>query len=493
MARAKPAARQDGAETGAAGAKPTAAPEGAEAGAAKAKIPGGKRSAGGQAPYAKAGSALSKNASPGDKVRVSCGDGEYTGLLLPSAHADMEFTQVKLSSGYNIGIRTSRIKSIEVLEQSSAKLYGATDKKEATGKSPSPNGKISLLACGGTIVNRIDYRTGAVYPASTTEELVAGLPGGAKGAVRPKMLFPIASEDMTPAHWVELAKTAAEDIKDGAQGVVITHGTDIMHYTSAALSFMLQNLPVPVILTGSQRSSDRGSSDAEPNLASALVAAKADLSGVFICMHENLSDDFCALHFGTKVRKMHTTRRDAFRSINVLPAARVFPANGKVEKLSARCPGRKQGAKLFLDTRMNPNVALQYIYPGIKPKMISALLDYDGVVLAGMGLGHIPINLGKDQLSMPIFKEVASLVQSGIPVVLTSQCIYGRVDMDVYTNGRALKDAGLIGNLCDMAPETAFVKLMWVLGHEKKPEKVKQEMETSLVGEISDRTEIAPY
>ncbi|MFA6489695.1 MAG: Glu-tRNA(Gln) amidotransferase subunit GatD [Candidatus Micrarchaeia archaeon] len=432
-------------------------------------------------------------ASAGDRVRISCQDGEYTGLLLPSAQDGSEFTPIKLSSGYNIGIRSSRIKSIAVLEQSSARLHGATDKKEAAGKAVPAKGKISLLACGGTIVNRIDYRTGAVYPASTTEELVAGLPEGAKDIVRPKMMFPVPSEDLTPAHWVELAKAAAEDIKAGAQGAIITHGTDTMHYTSAALSFMLQNLPAPIILTGSQRSSDRGSSDAEPNLRCAIAAAKADLSGVFICMHENLSDDFCALHFGTKVRKLHTTRRDAFRSVNVLPAARVYPMNEKVEKISQQCPARKPDAKMSVDTKMNTNVALQYIYPGIKPKMISALSDYDGVVLAGMGLAHLPINLAKDPLAMPILKEVSALIKSGIPVVLTSQCIYGRVNMDVYTNGRALKDAGLIGNLCDMTPETAFVKLMWVLGHEKKPEKVKQEMETSIVGEISDRTEIVPY
>ena len=440
----------------------------------------------------KLGVALGDRAKPGDRIRVSCGGDEYTGILLPN-DSGPDFLHLKLSTGYNIGIRSSRVKGIAVLEQGTAKLYGATDKKQAGGKLPSPGGKVSLLACGGTIVNRIDYRSGAVYPASTTDELLAGLPESARNTVRPRMMFPVASEDLTPAHWAKLAEAAAEDIKGGAQGVVLTHGTDIMHYTSAALSFMLQDLPAPVILTGSQRSSDRGSSDAEQNLRSSLAAARADLSGVFICMHENLSDDFCALHFGTKARKMHTTRRDAFRSVNVLPAARVFAANEKVEKISPNCPARKPGASLSLDTRMNTNVALQYVYPGIKPKMISALSDYDGVVLVGMGLGHLPTNLGKDPLSMPIFKEVSALVQSGIPVFLASQCIYGRVDMDVYTNGRALKDAGLIGNLCDMTPETAFVKLMWVLGHEKKPEKVKQEMETSLVGEISDRTEIVPY
>lgn len=275
--------------------------------------------------------------------------------------------------------------------------------------------------------------------------------------------------------------------------MVLTHGTDTMHYTSAALSFMLQNLPCPIILTGSQRSSDRGSSDASSNLKCALAAAKADISGVFICMHENLSDDSCSLLFGTKVRKLHTTRRDAFRSINVLPAARIFSANEKVEKISSVCPARKPDARPQVDTKMNTNVAMQYIYPGVKPAAITALSEYDGIVLVGMGLAHLPVNLGNDKLSIPILKEVRQLVQSGIPVVLASQCIYGRLDMDVYTNGKVLREAGLIGNLCDMTPETAYVKLMWVLGHEKKIEKVKQQMETSLVGEISERTEIVQY
>lgn len=428
--------------------------------------------------------------SPGDLVRVYCGNGEYEGVAIPKK--DGNFFAIKLSSGYNIGISASRIKNIEVLERGSARLHGATDKKQAVEIPASANGKISLLACGGTIVNRIDYRTGAVYPASTTEELIAGLPKSAKGTVRPKMMFPIPSEDLSPAHWAKLAEASAQDIKEGALGVVITHGTDTMHYTSAALSFMLQNLPVPVVLTGSQRSSDRGSSDATPNLRCALAAAKADLSGVFICMHENLSDEYCALHFGTKVRKLHTTRRDAFRSINVLPAARIFPSSEKVEK-NPGCPGRKLLSNFSLDAKMNTNVAMQYIYPGIKPSAISALSEYDGVVLVGMGLAHLPVNLAKDPLAIPILNEAAALAKSGIPVVLTSQCIYGRIDMNVYTNGMVLRDAGLIGNMCDMTPETAYVKLMWVLGHEKKMDRVKQQMEKSIAGEISGRTEIAPY
>ena len=430
-------------------------------------------------------------AFPGDRIRVSCEGGEYTGILLPRS-GPAGYLTLKLHSGYNIGIKESRIRNIEVLEQSAAAIIGSkkTSGKEA-GSSKPPF--ISILGCGGTIVNRIDYRTGAVNPATTPEELLAGIPFASRYNLRAKLLFSLASEDMAAAHWQILAKEAHQQIKDGAEGVITTHGTDIMHYTSAALSFMLQNLPCPIILTGSQRSSDRGSSDAETNLRASLIAAKADISGVFICMHHDMSDDMCALNFGTKVRKMHTTRRDAFRSINVHPAAMVHLAQEKVEKLSSECPSRKPGAVPVLSDKLNTNVAMQYIYPGIKPSAISALSSYDGAVLIGTGLGHIPVNIGNDPRSQPILKEVKGLISAGIPVVFSSQCIYGRAAMNVYTNSRAVLDAGVIGNGCDMTPETAYVKLMWVLGKEKKIAKVKELMETNLVGEISDRTEIVPY
>lgn len=427
----------------------------------------------------------------GDRIRVSCGDGdEYIGILLPRTQGADEFITLKLSSGYNIGIKRARIKGTQVLEAAASQLLGS----EKPAKAPQTSKQfVSLLGCGGTIVNRIDYRTGAVHPATTPEELMAGLPKIAGMPVRAKNLFSIASEDITAKHWQKLADEIAAQLKAGAEGVVIAHGTDAMHYTSAALSFMLQNLPSPVILTGSQRSSDRGSSDADQNARSALLAAKADFSGVFICMHENMSDEACLLHFGTKVRKMHTSRRDAFRSINVQPAARIYPAAEKIEKLSPLCPSRNPPARLLLETALNTNVAMQYVYPGIKPSQISALSKFDGVVLVGTGLGHIPANTEEDKLAAPILKEAAALVQSGVPVFLASQCIYGRADMNVYTNGRALVDAGIMGSLCDMTPETAYVKLMWVLGREKKMEKVKALMETSIAGEISGKTEITGY
>ena len=256
-------------------------------------------------------SASSANAAkPGDLVTVDCNLGEQKGILLPSN--DSGAVAIKLPSGYNIGIKRESIKKIEVVEAGKPPSSAAPSKKMAQ---PSKD-FLSILGCGGTIASRIDYRTGAVDAATTPAELVGAFAHLSKKPLRAKSLFSISSEDTTHIHWQKIAQAAADEIKDGAQGVVITHGTDTMSYSSAALCFMLQNLPCPVIFTGSQRSSDRSSSDALLNMQASLLAADSDLSGVFICMHENLSDDACLLHFGAKVRKMHTSRRDAFRSIN---------------------------------------------------------------------------------------------------------------------------------------------------------------------------------
>lgn len=441
-------------------------------------------------PKAKKAPASEEMPQPGDKVLVTCSEEDYAGILLPSKE-NSTTTAIKLSSGYNIGVKNSRIKKIELVQRRAPLL--ATGSKPGKAKEESSKGKTAILACGGTIASRIDYHTGAVYPVTTPEQLLDSFPNIQRDTIKAKTLFSLLSEDLSPLHWQKIAEAAAHEIKDGAEGVIITHGTDTMSYTSAALSFMLENLPCPVILTGSQRSSDRGSSDSEINIRSSLIAAKADLSGVFICMHEDISDESCALHFGTKVRKMHTTRRDAFRSINTLPAARVFPAANKIERISGRALPRQPGAQVSLDTKLNTNVAMAYTYPGMRPKAISSLSDYDGIVLAGTGLGHIPLNLSNDPLSTPIFKEVKELISSGIAVVLCSQTIYGRVNMNVYANGRIQREAGIIGHLCDFTPETAYVKLMWVLGREKKLDKVRNLMEKNIAGEITERSDITDY
>jgi len=423
---------------------------------------------------------------PGDSISVSSDTGEHKGILLPSNKPGT--IAIKLPSGYNIGIKQENIQKIEVLETGKLPSSAAPSKKSAQ---PTKD-FLTILGCGGTIASRIDYRTGAVDAATSPQELVEAFAHLSKKPLRARSVFSIMSEDITHLHWQKLAQAAADEINDGAQGVVITHGTDTMSYSSAALSFMLQNLPCPVIFTGSQRSSDRSSSDAALNMQAALLGADSDLSGVFICMHENLSDDACLLHFGAKVRKMHTSRRDAFRSINCRPAARVLPLQGKFEKISPLAQPRNTG-KLSLDTKLNPNVALIYSYPGIKPEMVASLSKYEGVVIAGTGLGHVPSNTSNDKDAVPVIKEISALISSGIPVVIAPQTIYGRINMNVYSSGRVLREAGAIGHLCDFTPEAAYVKLMWVLAREKKMERIREMMEKNLVGEISERSEIVDF
>ena len=424
------------------------------------------------------------NASIGDTVLVN---GGHKGILLPSNNP--QTIAIKLPSGYNIGISRESISKLEVLEKGAPPSSAAKVRA-----SPQPKKDFtSILGCGGTIASRIDYKTGSVDAAISPQELVSSFSHLSQKPLRAKSLFSILSEDTTPAHWQEIAKAAAGEIKDGAQGVVITHGTDTLSFTSAALCFMLQNLPVPVILTGSQRSSDRSSSYAQENMAASLLAAEADLSGTYACMHESMSDGICSLHFGAKVRKMHASRRDAFRSINCQPAARVLLQQKKVEFAPSFAARRNPSAKLSLDTNLNPNVALVYSFPGIKPELIASLSRYDGVVIAGTGLGHVPSNSTGAKGCSPILPAISGLIASGIPVAVAPQTIYGRINLNVYSTGRMMREAGVMGHLCDFTPEAAYVKLMWVLAREKKMEKIRALMEKNVAGEISERSEIVDF
>lgn len=424
-----------------------------------------------------------QRAAPGDRVRVTKEGVTYEGTLLPRAElADPNYLVVKLDSGYNLGVRFEKGAQVKLVQKGKVAEY----KPKAA--APPQEGKptVSILGCGGTIAARVDYRTGAVYPAFDVPELLTSFPDLKDIAnIQGRKLFFLLSEDMTPFHWQKIAEETAKEIKAGVDGVVLMHGTDTMTYTAAALSFMLHNLPVPVIMVGSQRSSDRGSSDNEMNLLSSALAATSEFSGVGVCMHGSLRDDYCLLHQGTKVRKMHTSRRDTFRSIDVLPWAKIFYKERRIEWTRKEFPQRDKSRKPIVDTKLNPNVALVWSYPGIKPEMISGLAkNFDGVVIAGTGMGHVPTTK-VDKWTKPILPAIKSLVSSGIPVVMAPQTIYGRLFMDVYSAGRDLQAAGVIGNGADWTPECALVKLMWVLGHTKKMDRVREMMMANLAGEIS--------
>jgi len=291
-----------------------------------------------------------KGIATGDRIRIASGGSSYEGLLMPRPiSGDPGIVVLKLDSGYNVGMRAE---SIELLQKAKPREARKEEERQPV------RGGISILGCGGTIASKIEYRTGAVYPSITPSELRAAFPALERWSIRSRQIFSLFSEDMNSSHWEILASAIEDEIKDGCDGIVVMHGTDTMTYTSAAISYMLQNLPVPVVFVGSQRSSDRPSSENEMNLLNSVFSASQDLGEVAVCMHANSDDDFCHLHRGTRVRKMHTSRRDAFHSIGSLPLAAVDYREKRFEHLSSWLPRQKGG--LSVKKKLNDNSA----YPG---------------------------------------------------------------------------------------------------------------------------------
>ncbi len=418
--------------------------------------------------------------SIGDTIKVHKEDITYTGILLDRPEdADDGYLVIKLSSGYNIGVAIEDT-TAELIEKGEKPKIGY-DETEIPHDDSKQN--ISIVSTGGTVSSVIDYRTGAVHPKFTASDLVKANPELLDYAnYNVKALYNILSENMKPEYWAKAAEEVANDISDGADGIVIAHGTDTMHYTSAALSFMLKT-PVPVIITGAQRSSDRPSSDANINLIDSVIAAKSDIAEVCVCMHGSLNDKYTYLHKGTKVRKMHTSRRDTFRSINAQPIAKI---EDKKVNINPEYSYTKRGEnKLELNTAFEEKVGLIKSFPGISEEYIEYHIDkgYKGLVIEGTGLGHVPNNL------IDSFKRAQD---ENIPVIMTSQCLYGRVNMNVYSTGREILDAGVISGL-DMTPETTYVKLCWALGQSDDYAEVKEIMQTDIAGEISQKSSIRDF
>jgi len=417
------------------------------------------------------------HADVGDRLEVRKGGTKYEGLLMPRTESgDSSCIVLKLGNGYNIGVRHGSDMKIRKLAEAKKAERPAVAKS-----SFDPNNKIiAVISTGGTIASRVDYQTGGVVPAVTAEDIINSLPELSKIAnLRCSVVLQVSSEDITFSDYSKIAKAAAAEIKKGCDGVIITHGTDTMHYTAAALSFALQDLPVPVLLVGSQRSSDRGSSDAAMNMVCAAnFIINSDFSGVAVCMHGTTSDDYCSIIAGTRARKLHTSRRDAFRAVNSKPVARAYP-DGTVE-ITGPYAKRDKLRKLRLAEKFEPKVGLLKIYPGISEKAFDFYKGYKGIVVEGTGLGHVPTANKKLMASL-------GRLAKKMPVVMSSQCINGRVNMDVYAPGRNQKKLGLI-SAEDMTPETALVKLSWLLANDKKG--VRGAIRNNLVGEISERREL---
>lgn len=415
----------------------------------------------------------SAGAVEGSMVILESDGQTYKGKIMPHHEFSApDIVILKMKSGYNVGIRVGASSKIEVVEQPAEPVRKDTEVEERKGLPT-----LVLIGTGGTIASYVDYRTGAVHPALSTSDMINAIPEIRELAnIRAKVLFSIFSENMDVHHWQELAKCVAEEINNGADGVIIPHGTDTMGYTAAALSFMLPGVTKPVILVGAQRSSDRPSSDASTNLmACARFCTQGKKAGVFVIMHDTEGDDSFAVHNGARVRKMHTSRRDAFKSINCSPVAHI-DASGKIEFAEECRPVSKD--KTVAKTDMEKDVVLLQYFPGMDPDTFGNIITGSkGVVFAGSGLGHVNSSL------IPIIKKACD---TGTVVVMTSQCLNGRVNMNVYNTGRDLISAGVI-SVMDMLPETAYVKLKWALANSRDAEEAKRIMQTPMVSEMSDR------
>jgi glutamyl-tRNA(Gln) amidotransferase subunit D len=413
----------------------------------------------------------------GDIVKVSRGGEVFEGVLMPRYElADDRHIVLKLKNGYNIGLRVLPKMVLEKAGTGAKPSFKADETLSERKDLPT----VVIISTGGTIASRVDYRTGAVHSALSASDLCNVVPELSEIAnIRAEVLFSLFSENLHTPHWSELAECVGQHINNSVDGVVICHGTDTMAYTSAALSFALQNLPVPVILVGSQRSSDRPSSDAAINLINAVqAAAGSSIAEVMIGMHDTTSDTTTVLHRGTKVRKCHTSRRDAFVSVNSEPLVRI--QGDRISLLRTEVAKRDPDRKLVLKPNFDEKVALIKFYPGLPPTILRWFVenDYHGIVFEGTGLGHVAENL---------FPQIQYAAEQGLVLAMTSQCVWGRINMNVYTTGMDLQKIGVLP-LEDMIAETAVVKMMWAFGQTEDVSEVKRLMLSDVAGEIDERS-----
>ena len=409
------------------------------------------------------------NAKVGDSIKITA-DLTYSGILMPRYESgDDKHLVVKLGSGYNAGINVDGIQNIEIVSSSEVK-----PKQDQERKDDPTLPKILLLSTGGTIASKVDYRTGAVTPALSASDLNEAVPELGKIAnIDAEVLFSEYSENLQPDHWTKIAEKLDSLADSDYKGILIAHGTDTMHYTSSFLSFALAGFPIPVALVGSQRSSDRPSSDAAINLiAASKFLVESNTKGIFLVMHHNDNDQTVACHAGTRVRKNHTSKRGAFETMGGNPAFII--AEGKIKKniQDDFFKNEKYNPRMKIDTK----VSLVKYHPGYDPQLIENLIQTGckAIIFEGTGLGHV---------GRTMYDVVKNAKENDLFLGMTSQCIDGRVRMTVYESGRDLLDLG-ITPLENMTPETSLVKAMWALGNSKDADGMKSLMLENIASEF---------
>ena len=409
-----------------------------------------------------------------DIIQITTNKTQLEGIVMPrSEYSAPDFIEIKLENNYNVGINVSDIQNIKKVGKREAK-YKFPEKEFPYNKNLP---KLQLLGTGGTVASRLDYTTGAVIPSFTPSELFSSVPELAEICnLDCEVVFEILSENMKFEYWQKLAEKVKQAVDSGFEGVIIGHGTDTMSFTSAALSFMLKDLAIPVVLTGSQRSSDRPSSDAALNLINAATVAKSDIAEVVITMLGSPSHDYGLIHRGTLVRKMHSSVRDTFRTIDDIPLGMVKDRKIKTFKNNYR---KRNRSETTIKTNFERKIALIYSYPGMENEQIEFYIDkgYKGIVFAGTGLGHV---------STFIYDSIERAIQENMTILMTTQTIHGYVGMNVYSTGRELQDLGVIPGR-NLLPEVGYVKLGWVLGQTSDSKEIKNLLLTNIAGEFIER------
>jgi glutamyl-tRNA(Gln) amidotransferase subunit D len=412
-----------------------------------------------------------KTFHPGDKVSIITKTKTWQGNTLQSH--DPEIILLKLKSGYNIGIRESQILDASVLKKSE-EISKAPQETSTSSKLPN----IAIIITGGTISSRLDPKSGATIP--TDKEAILTIAPELRKICNPIIESPFMkfSEDMDPQDWKTLAEICHKHLEDDSiSGIILTHGTDTLHYTGAALHYFLQDINKPIALTYSQRSVDRASTDASLNLICAAKYATSDIAEIALIGHENENDETCIAIPAHKAKKMHTSRRDTFKAINTEPIARITPE--KIEILKTFTPAlrnfgyaekpARSDSKPKLDTKFSNKVAIIKVHPGQDPSIIDYYKDqdYKGIIIESTGLGHVPSKESRNTWTPKIKKAI----ESGMVIVATAQTTYGLLNPNVYASGRELQKTGII--FSNLTTETAFIKLSWILGHKQWNKKEK--------------------
>jgi len=433
------------------------------------------------------------NAGELDRVSVKTSDGLHLeGLVMPRIeYGDTDCLILKLESGYNAGIAADRVDEIKVVAKAVAKASKAI-KNAVAASSTDGRGfsKIAMIATGGTIASLVDYSTGGVHGKLDAKDIFSAIPEFSGNVLNTAFHSPflVFSEDMTYREWQKIAEIAAKELDDDdTKGAIVTHGTDTLHFTAAALSFMLSQYKKPVALVGAQRSPDRGSFDGRMNLICAHAYATSDIGEKAIVMHATTNDDYCYASRGTKVRKLHSSRRDAFQPVNEPALAKIWP-DGKIEKTNEKIAKRNEAGSAKPLIGFESKVAILKVYPSSDPEILDyyASKKYRGIIIEGTGLGHVSTSpLRKEDCWLPAIKRA---IDAGVHICMTTQCINGKANPYVYSAGRLLSQGG-VQYLSDMLTETAYVKLGWALAQKKNEKDVIELMATNIAGEYNQRHE----